>query len=105
MARNAAPEWQVREFSWEAPTLAMGPKWGSSLIVCITKLNNVDTNKDIQVSAPSVALHFVECTFQPDSSAAPAPDRSAFLVAEDQGVRTFYDFAGEDEVGFSLLDF
>src|SRR5713226_7283868 len=28
VARNAAPEWQLEEFSWKAATLAMGRKWG-----------------------------------------------------------------------------
>ena len=38
-------------------------------------------------------------------SAVPTPDGIAFLVAEDEGVSTLHDFAGEDEVGFALLDF
>ena len=35
----------------------------------------------------------------------PSPDGIAFVVAEDEGVTTLHDFAGEDEVGFTLLDF
>jgi hypothetical protein len=35
----------------------------------------------------------------------PTPDGIAFLVAEDEGVSTLHDFAGEDEVGFALLNF
>ena len=38
-------------------------------------------------------------------SAVPTPDGIAFPVAEDEGVRTLHDFAGEDEVGFALLNF
>jgi hypothetical protein len=33
------------------------------------------------------------------------PDGIAFLVAQDKGVSALDDFAGEDEVGFTLLDY
>ena len=42
---------------------------------------------------------------QQPASTVPTPDGIAFLVAEDEGVGALYDFAGEDEVGFALLDF
>jgi hypothetical protein len=35
----------------------------------------------------------------------PTPDGIASLVAQDEGVGTLHDFAGEDEVGFALLNF
>lgn len=37
-------------------------------------------------------------------SAVPTPDGIAFVVAENEGVGALHDFAGEDEVGFALLD-
>jgi len=46
MARNAAPEWGVKKMYVESTYSTMGRKWGA-LIICITKLTNVDTNKDI----------------------------------------------------------
>ena len=33
------------------------------------------------------------------------PDGIAFLVAQDKGVSALDDFAGEDEIGFTLLTF
>ena len=42
---------------------------------------------------------------QQSASTVPTPDGIAFLVAEDEGVGALCDFAGEDEVGFALLDF
>jgi hypothetical protein len=35
----------------------------------------------------------------------PTPDGIAFVVAENEGACTLHDFAGEDEVGFALLNF
>lgn len=39
------------------------------------------------------------------NSAAPVPDGIAFLIAEDERVRTLNHFAREDEVAFALLNF
>jgi len=53
MTRNAAPEWPLEEFSWKAATLAIGRRWGLSLIVCMTKL--ITRIKDIAVFRPNGA--------------------------------------------------
>lgn len=38
-------------------------------------------------------------------SAVPTPDGITFIVTQDEGVGTLHDFAGKDEVSFTLLDF